>query len=61
MRKNLVIVPAGDSSLHSEWLAAERSYDLWVIYYGKDEARAKQYRDTSDRAQDPVGQKFHPE
>jgi hypothetical protein len=49
MRKNLVIVPAGDSSLHTEWLAAERSYDLWVIYYGKDQARARRYRDSSDR------------
>lgn len=49
MRKNLVIVPAGNNSLHTEWLAPERSYDIWVIYYGKDEERARQYRDSSDR------------
>jgi hypothetical protein len=48
MRKNLVIVPAGDGSLHTEWLAAERSYDIWVIYYGKDAERARQYRGSSD-------------
>ncbi len=49
MRKNLVIVAAGDNSLHPEWVAAERSYDLCVIYYGRDPARLKEYRESSDK------------
>ncbi len=37
-RKNLVIVRAGDNSLHPEWLAgeADRSWDIVVNYYGAD-------------------------
>jgi hypothetical protein len=36
MTRNLVIVRAGDNSLHPEWLegAASRSWDLVVNYYG---------------------------
>ncbi len=40
-RKSLVIVRAGDSSLHEEWLAgsAERNWDLIVNYFGDDPQR----------------------
>jgi choline dehydrogenase-like flavoprotein len=40
-RKNLVIVRAGDTSLHPQWLQgdAARSWDLVVNYYGDDPAR----------------------
>ena len=48
MRRNLVIVAAGDNSMHTEWLDAERSYDLWVIYYGKEKIRLSEFRETSD-------------
>lgn len=48
MRRNLVIVAAGDNSMHIEWLDAERSYDLWVIYYGKEKIRLSEFRETSD-------------
>ncbi len=34
MRKNLVICPAGDNSLHKNWLVSDRSFDIMVIYYG---------------------------
>lgn len=34
-RKNLVIVRAGDSSLHQAWLTGERDFDLAVSYYGE--------------------------
>ncbi len=34
MRRNLVIVRAGDASLHPSWLSPERSWDLIVNYYG---------------------------
>ena len=37
MRRNLVIVRAGDSSLHPRWLAgANRNWDLLVNYFGDD-------------------------
>jgi hypothetical protein len=42
MRRNLVIVRAGDNSLHEHWISAdpaERSFDLVVNYYGDDPAR----------------------
>ncbi len=37
-RRNLVIVRAGDSSLHPGWLAGQgsRNWDLVVSYFGKD-------------------------
>src|SRR5712692_8944036 len=42
-RRNLVIVRAGDSSLHPLWLqdSADRSWDLLVSYFGAD---AERYR-----------------
>jgi hypothetical protein len=39
MRRNLVVVRAGDRSLHEGWLAPERSFDLVVSYYGRDPGR----------------------
>jgi hypothetical protein len=41
MRKNLVIVRAGDNSLHSRWLGnnQERDFDLLVSYYGATPGR----------------------
>ena len=43
-RRNLVIVRAGDSSLHPEWLqgAARRSWDLLVSYFGDDPDKFRQ-------------------
>jgi hypothetical protein len=43
-RKNIVIVRAGNSSLHPGWLAGEgdRSWDLIVNYYGDDPDRYKE-------------------
>lgn len=40
-RKNLVIVRAGDSSLHEQWLddSGERNWDLIVNYFGDDPQR----------------------
>jgi len=40
-RKNLVIVRAGDNSLHPQWLKGDgaRNWDLVVNYYGDDPAR----------------------
>ena len=36
MRKNLIVVRAGDQSVHPEWLASRhrRNFDVYVSYYG---------------------------
>lgn len=37
MRKNLVIVRAGNNSLHKEWLASEdRDFDILISYFGSN-------------------------
>ena len=47
MRKNLLIVRAGDQSLHPRWLAGgkPRNFDLLVSYFG---ATPERYRDACD-------------
>lgn len=47
MPRNLLIVPAGPHSLH-EHLAANRDFDLWVFYWGDDEAAARRFEKTAD-------------
>jgi hypothetical protein len=56
-RKNLVIVRAGDSSLHEEWLQGEgeRNWDLIVNYFGDDPQR---YRKDDVRRIDSKGPKW---
>jgi hypothetical protein len=53
----LVVVRAGDASLHPTWTddLATRDWDLVVSYYGLDPAR---YRDARGRRIDDAGQKF---
>jgi hypothetical protein len=58
MRKNLVIVAAGDRSLHRAWLAADRSFDLWVIYYGDNPETLETYRAAADRCFSAKGLKI---
>jgi len=40
--RDLVIVAAGDASLHTA-LQTGREYDLWVVYYGDDDTKAKEF------------------
>jgi hypothetical protein len=56
-RKNLVIVRAGDSSLHEEWLQGEgeRNWDLIVNYFGDDPQR---YRKDDVQRIDSKGPKW---
>ena len=58
-RRNLVIVRAGDSSLHPDWLAGEgtRNWDLVVSYFGKDPDR---HRAPDIVRIDDVGPKWSP-
>ena len=43
MRRNLIISPIGDSSVHQTWIAGggERTFDLLLIYYGNGDDWAK--------------------
>jgi hypothetical protein len=47
MSRNLLIVPAGEHSLH-EHLAADRDFDLWVFYWGSDDDAARRFEKTAD-------------
>jgi hypothetical protein len=49
MGRNLVIVCAGDQSLHQRF-ADSRNFDIWVIYYGQSDAVFEDYRRTADRS-----------
>ena len=45
---NLIIAPAGDKSLHKEWLKGNPEFDLVLLYYGDNKDIAKSYtQDTS--------------
>lgn len=55
MRRNLVIVRAGDASLHPAWLKAERSWDIIVNYFGDD---LDLYRQNDVRRIDSKGPKW---
>src|SRR5437868_14463659 len=55
--KNLVVVMAGDKSLHTEY-SVDRDFDLWTIYYGDFEHIFTRYRSFSDRIWRRKGLKF---
>ncbi|UXH78023.1 DUF707 domain-containing protein [Roseateles amylovorans] len=55
-RRNLVILRAGDQSLHPQWIAdADRNFDLMVSYYGQLPDR---HRDTCDLYETRRGPKW---
>jgi hypothetical protein len=56
-RKNLVVLRAGDQSLHTGWLAGPgpRDFDILVSYYGKTEGH---HRDTADLWEHRPGPKW---
>ena len=55
-RRNLVILRAGDSSLHPQWVAVgERNFDLLVSYYGH---RSDLHRSTADMYEVRSGPKW---
>jgi len=55
MRRNLVIVRAGDASLHPTWLSNNRNWDIIVNYYGDDPDK---YRADDIRRIDSKGPKW---
>ena len=56
--RDLVVVMAGNGSLHVEY-AENRNFDLWVIYYGDDDAVAARYAASADRLWRRKGMKIH--
>lgn len=55
--RNLVVVMAGDDSLHEQYTSG-RDFELWVCYWGDDRAIASRYRQTCDRFFELKGQKW---
>ena len=56
MKSNLVIVRAGDKSLHPQWLSSdERNWDIVVSYYGNYSSR---YKDQYDILHEQPGSKW---
>jgi hypothetical protein len=55
--KTLVIVMAGDSSLHEKF-APGRKFELWVCYWGDDDTVAARYERSCDRLFRIKGQKW---
>lgn len=56
-RKNLVIVMAGDGSLHEAY-ARDRDFELWLCYWGSDPAVAERFRGGCDRLWPMSGEKW---
>ncbi|HET7867896.1 MAG TPA: glycosyltransferase family 25 protein [Burkholderiaceae bacterium] len=55
-RRNLVVLRAGDASLHPQWLSGRaRDFDLFISYYGKTPGR---YRDQADFYEERPGPKW---
>jgi hypothetical protein len=55
--RNLVIVTAGDDSLHEAY-AVGRDFDLWVCYWGSDDKIARRFALTCDQLFCAKGQKW---
>lgn len=55
--RDLVIVAAGDDSIHPA-LTEGRDFDLWVIYYGVDTQTAHRFSEGCDRFFERQGLKW---
>lgn len=58
MNKNLIIVPAGDSSLHPHWVSGNCNFDLVIIYYGNSQEIYDEYKNQSLECIRKKGQKW---
>ncbi|HEX2540188.1 MAG TPA: DUF707 domain-containing protein [Caldimonas sp.] len=53
-RRNLVVVRAGDASLHRQWLdAPDRDFDLFISYYGSSPGRHRADADLYEERHGP--------
>ena len=44
MKKNLIIAPAGDNSLHKKWISDNQSFDLVLLYYSNSDEKFEEYK-----------------
>jgi hypothetical protein len=58
MKKNLIIVPSGDNSLHQNWISGDTNFDLVVIYYGDSQEKFKEYKEKSIDCVNKKGHKW---
>lgn len=58
MKKNLVIVPAGDDSLHLEWIKDTTNFDIIILYYGNSENVFLNYEKNVKKCVKMKGQKW---
>ncbi len=59
-RRNLIVVRAGDASLHPHWLArAQRDFDIFVSYYGSKPGRWRQAADYYEARPGPKWPSIH--
>lgn len=58
-KKNLVFTSAGDNTeFYKNWLAKNREYDVWVVYYGNNDEIFRKYESLVDRIWRRKGSKF---
>lgn len=59
MSKNVIILCAGDNSLHKNWLGDKQDFDLIIIYYGNSDEIVKEYQKHAKLVLMNKGQKWH--
>jgi hypothetical protein len=57
MKKNLIISPVGDESLHKNWLSENKNFDLVLIYYGKSDDKFYEYKNDCNLIVRDTGEK----
>jgi len=58
-KRNLVFTSAGNNTnFHNLWTNKNRNYDIWVVYYGDDEAKFNLYKNNVDFIVKRKGSKF---
>lgn len=58
-KKNLVFTSAGDNTKFDKlWCQEGRNYDIWVVYYGKNEEKYQKYSKKVDYIEKHKGSKF---
>jgi len=58
-QKNLVVVCAGENSLHQQWIQEDSNFDLIVLYYGNCDIIFNKFVSTSKKCLKVQGHKYH--
>lgn len=59
MKKNLVVCPAGDNSLHPNWINGNPEFDLALLYYGNNDEILENYKNNSKILIKKKSEKWH--